>query len=82
MNTLEMMNVAKKNDKTYFNESNDIIYSKELGFFDSFNSEPITMGDFNTAFTLNNFMSLDWREVTTMTRAEAEEKYDIKIIEW
>lgn len=80
MKTLEMMNAAKENGKTYFNESNDIIYSKELGFIDSISSEAMTICEFDSTFTFNQFMFFNWTEVNTMTRSEAEEKYGIKII--
>lgn len=30
--------------------------------------------------TINEFFDFDWHEVNTMTRAEAEEKFNIKIV--
>lgn len=78
MKTLEMMNAAKANGKTYWNEANDILYCFGIGFVESSNVEPVAMNGFDGSF--NDFMAFSWQEVNTMTRSEAEEKYGIKII--
>lgn len=78
MKTLEMLNAAKENGKTYWNEANDILYCFGIGFIESSNAEPVAMNGFDGSF--NDFMCFNWQEVQTMTRSEAEEKYGIKII--
>lgn len=78
MKTLEMMNAAKENGKTYWNEANDILYSAKYGFTELFSNNPVATIDFDGYF--NDFMVFTWAEVNTMTRSEAEEKYGIKII--
>lgn len=77
MNTLEMMNLAKDNGKTYL--VNDMLYNIKLGFHDK--SGKKWYGDafdyLNDLFEIN-----EWQEDNTiyMTKSEAEEKYGIKIV--
>ena len=77
MNTLDMMNLACKNGKTY--RSNDLLFNTEKGFHDTDNN-PWCSDSFDT---LNDLFSLnEWETVENiMTKEEAEEKYGIKIVE-
>lgn len=77
MTTLEMMNLAKDNGKTYL--VNDMLYNIKFGFHDK--SGKKWYGDafdyLNDLFEIN-----EWQEDNTiyMTKSEAEEKYGIKIV--
>ena len=77
MTTLEMMNLAKDNGKTY-KCAYDMFYNNVLGFNDG-------KGHMRSGYdftNINNLFDIDyWEEATLcMTKSEAEEKYGIKII--
>ena len=77
MTTLEMMNVAKVNGKTYY--ANDLLYNTKFGFHNRLGNK--WQG---SAFDyLNDLFDVDyWKMDDTiyMTKSEAEEKYGIKIV--
>lgn len=77
MNTLEMMNLAKDNGKTY--RVNDMLYNIKLGFHDTFGKKwyADAFDYLNDLFEVN-----EWEEDNTiyMTKSKAEKKYGIKII--
>lgn len=77
MNTLEMMNLAKDNGKTY--RVDDMLYNIKLGFHDTFGKKwhADAFDYLNDLFEVN-----EWEEDNTiyMTKSKAEEKYGIKII--
>ena len=79
MNTAEMWLKAQEDDKTY--RSGDVYYDKDIGFLNSINN-PSALDAFDS---YEEFMDLDdWEavpEIPTMTRAEAESKLGVKIID-
>lgn len=88
MNTAEMWLKAQEDGKTYV--CNDIAYSKEIGLVDKRTmSRPWSIGVWKVEFgtndkkkrELDNLMSLKWEPLSTMTRAEAESKLGVKIID-
>lgn len=80
MKTLEMMNTAKADGKTYKHINNDMFYNDKYGFINS-NGNYITMDNFAYTLTINAILAFDWEETNNiMTLDEAEEKYGIKII--
>lgn len=77
MTTLDMMNLARTNNKTY--RSNDCLYNTKLGFHDKVGCE----WDAASFTYLNELFDIDnWEEdnLIYMTKFEAEEKYGIKIV--
>lgn len=77
MNTLEMMNLAKENNKTY--RTDDMLYSNNFGFHD----KPGKKRYRDVLDYLNDLFAIDnWKEDNTiyMTKSEAESKYGIKIV--
>ena len=88
MNTAEMWLKAQEDGKIYV--SNDIAYSKEIGFVDRRTmSRPWSVGAWKVEFgiddekkrELDDLMFLEWEPLQTMTRAEAESKLGVKIID-
>lgn len=79
MNTAEMWLKAQEDGKTY--RSGDVYYDKDIGFLNSTNN-PSVLDDFDS---YEEFMILDdWEavpEIPTITRAEAETKLGVKIID-
>lgn len=76
MKTLEMMNKAKENGKTYITE--DMRFSIEKGFHE-YNGRP---WDANAFLTLNQVIEIDdWEllEPKKMTLKEIEEKFGYEI---
>ena len=78
MNTAEMYIEANKNNKIYFSEDADAFYSKEFGLVEAEDAtRKIQLADFPT---FEHLMQSKWEEVKTMTKAEAEKKFGIKIV--
>lgn len=77
MYTAEMIVEAARTHKTY--ESGDILFNIAKGFFNATNGEPWPISAFNT---LQEIFDLQWDEYAdnVMTKAEAESKFNIKII--
>ena len=78
LNTAEMWLKAQKDGKTYIVKQQTLCYSKQRGLFYASNCH----SNFNN-FTLDKFLSLEWTEMREeiMTKAEAEKKYGIKIVD-
>ena len=80
MNTAEMYIKANENGKTYYSESVDAFYSKEFGLVEAEDTtQKVQIGDFPT---FEYLMQREWEEVKAMTKAEAEKKYKIRIVDW
>ena len=79
MNTAEMYIKANENGKTYYSESVDAFYSKEFGLVETEDTtQKVQIGDFPT---FEYLMQREWEEVKAMTKAEAEKKYKIRIVD-
>ena len=78
MNTAEMWLKAQEDGKTYIVKQQTLCYSKQRGLFHATNCH----SDFNN-FTLDRFLNLEWTEMQEeiMTKAEAEKKYGIRIVD-
>ena len=77
MTTLEMMNMARVNNRTY--RSEDMLYNTKFGFHDKKGQQ----WEGRAFEYLNNLFAISsWEEDDTiyMTKSEAEKKYGIKII--
>ncbi len=77
MYTAEMVIKAAKTHKTY--ESGDVLFNTTKGFFSASNGKPWPITAFNS---LQEIFDLRWVECedNVMTKAEAESKFNIKII--
>lgn len=77
MYTAEMVIEAARTHKTY--ESGDVLFNTTKGFFNANNGEPWPITAFNS---LQEIFDLQWVECEgqVMTKAEAETKFNIKII--
>ena len=79
MNTAEMWLKAQEDGKTYYSKEADALYSKEFGLVEEGDiSQKVSMGDFPT---FEHLMKSKWEEVKAMTKAEAEKKYKIRIVD-
>ena len=79
LNTAEMYIKANENGKTYYSESVDAFYSKEFGLVEAEDTtQKVQIGDFPT---FEYLMQREWEEVKAMTKAEAEKKYKIRIVD-
>lgn len=79
MNTAEMYIKANENGKAYYSESVDAFYSKEFGLVEAEDTtQKVQIGDFPT---FEYLMQREWEEVKAMTKAEAEKKYKIRIVD-
>lgn len=79
MNTAEMYIKAQEDSKTYYSKDAEAFYSKELGLVEEENiGEKVRIGDFPT---FEHLMKSEWEEAKIMTKAEAEEKYGIRIVD-
>ena len=78
LNTAEMWLKAQEDGKTYIVKQQTLCYSKQRGLFHATNCH----SNFNN-FTLDKFLSLEWTEMseTIMTKAEAEKKFGIRIVD-
>ena len=78
MNTAEMWLKAQEDGKTYIVKQQTLCYSKQRGLFYATNCH----SNFNN-FTLDKFLSLEWTEMQEeiMTKAEAEKKFGIRIVD-
>lgn len=78
MNTAEMWLKAQEDGKTYYSKEADALYSKEFGLVEGGDiSQKVSMGDFPT---FEHLMKSKWEEVKVMSKAEAEKKYGIRIV--
>lgn len=77
MNTTEMFIQANKDGKTYVSE--DMRYSKGSGFYNPTSGTPWIAGAFRY---VNDIFELKWKlkPDNEMTKAEAEAKFNIKIV--
>ena len=77
MTTLEMMNEAERTGKTY--KAGDLLYNNKFKFH---SNEDVWCG-YSFNFINGLFDVCTWQEDSTiyMTKSEAEEKYNIKIVE-
>lgn len=79
MNTAEMWLKAQEDGKTYYSKDADALYSKEFGLIEEGDiSQKVSMGDFPT---FEHLMKSKWEEVKVMSKAEAEKKYGIRIVD-
>ena len=79
MNTAEMWLKAQEDGKTYYSKEADALYSKEFGLVEERDiSLKVSMGDFPT---FEHLMKSKWEEVKVMSKAEAEKKYGIRIVD-
>ena len=79
MNTAEMWLKAQEDGKTYYSKKADALYSKEIGLVEEGDiSQKVSMGDFPT---FEHLMKSKWEEVKVMSKAEAEKKYGIRIVD-
>ena len=79
LNTAEMWLKAQEDGKTYYSKEADALYSKEIGLVEEGDiSQKVSMGDFPT---FEHLMKSKWEEVKVMTKAEAEKKYGIRIVD-
>ena len=78
LNTAEMWLKAQEDGKTYIVKQQTLCYSKQRGLFHATNCH----SNFNN-FTLDKFLSLEWTEMREeiMTKAEAEKKFGIRIVD-
>ena len=78
MNTAEMWLKAQEDGKTYYSKKADALYSKEFGLVEEEDiNQKVSMDDFPT---FEHLMQSEWEEVKVMSKAEAEKKYGIKIV--
>lgn len=77
MDTLDMMAQAKIDGKIY-QHGDELFYAFETGFVDE-DGHPFECGDLPFS-TLNEFIDYQWKQIRSMTRAEAEAKLGIKIV--
>ena len=78
LNTAEMWLKAQEDGRTYIVKQQTLCYSKQRGLFYATNCH----SNFNN-FTLDKFLSLEWTETQEeiMTKAEAEKKFGIRIVD-
>ena len=78
MNTAEMWLKAQEDSKTYYSKDANAFYSKKLGLVEEENiDETVRIGEFPT---FEHLMKSEWEEAKIMTKAEAEEKFGIRIV--
>lgn len=80
MNTAEMWIKAKEDEMCYEmimpqSSSDEVFYQKDKGLFDGYNFQ-IIMDNFES---FDEFMNEQW-QLRTMTKSEAEAKFNIKIV--
>ena len=82
LNTAEMWLKAQEDGKTYIVKQQTLCYSKQRGLFYSTDLTPYNSLSNFANFTVDRFLSLEWQEMQTeiMTKAEAETKFGIKIV--
>lgn len=81
MNTAEMWIKAQEDEMCYEmilpqSLNDEVFYQKDVGLFDEDNY-PITLDNFEK---FDDFMNEQWR-LRTMTKSEAEAKFNIKIVD-
>lgn len=87
LNTAEMWLKAQIDGKTY--QSNDVIYSKKTGLLDAYSLYPWHINTWKAGHEedvcreIDSLMLEEWHEIENpipvMTKAEAEQKFQIKI---
>ena len=79
MNTAEMWLKAQEDGKMY--RSNDVLYSKVCGFVDVDDLEPWPIECMPSIESIFNWDGWHEYDKPCMTKAEAEEKYGIRIVD-
>ena len=83
-NTAEMWLDAQNTGKSYQSTNGNFIYQANKGLFYKATMKrcPLEMWDIEEDNALNNLMKTEWKECKNiLTKTEAENKYNIKIIE-
>lgn len=82
MNTAEMWLKAQEDGKTYVVEQKTLCYSKERGLFCSTDLTPCNYLSNFRDWVFDKLLSLEWTEMQEeiMTKAEAEEKFGVRIV--
>lgn len=83
-NTAEMWLDAQNTGKTYQSINGNFIYQANKGLFykTTMKKCPLELWDIEEDDNLNNLMKIEWKECKNiLTKSEAENKYNIKIIE-
>lgn len=75
MNTAEMWIKAQEDGKTYY--CCDVKYQKDIGLIEIATEEPWPLDAWTN---LNDLMNEKWEVYQTMTKSEAEAKFNIKIV--
>lgn len=75
MNTAEMWIKAQEDGKTYY--CCDVKYQKDIGLIEIATEEPWPLDAWTN---LNDLMNEKWEVYQTMTKSEAETKFNIKIV--
>lgn len=75
MNTAEMWIKAQEDGKTYYR--GDVEYQKDTGLVEIGTQEVWPLDAWSS---LNNLMEEEWEQYQTMTKSEAEAKFNIKIV--
>ena len=75
INTAEMWIKAQEDGKTYY--CCDVKYQKDIGLVEIATEKPWPL---NAWTNLNNLMNEKWGVYQTMTKSEAETKFNIKIV--
>lgn len=85
MNTAQMWIKAQKDGKIYVSVRGDVAYSKKTGLVEKYDLKTtweLSAWDCEGAHALDSLLGeIDWVELSVMTRAEAEEKFGIKIVD-
>ena len=78
MNTAEMWLKAQEDGKTYI--CNSVLYNKKTGFISATSLDPWPISAFDN---IENLMEAQWSlyQEEIMTKAEAEKKYKIRIVD-
>lgn len=75
MNTAEMWIKAQEDGKTYY--CCDVKYQKDIGLVEIVTEEPWPLDAWTS---LDKLMKEEWEQYQTMTKSEAEAKFNIKIV--
>lgn len=75
MNTAEMWIKAQEDGKTYY--CCDVKYQKDIGLIEIATEEPWPLDAWTN---LNDLMNEKWEVYQTMTKSEAEAKFNIRIV--
>lgn len=75
MNTTEMQLRTQKDGSTYY--SNDVKYQKDI---DIVESDDDIQWPLDAWYSIDDLMNTEWTPYRTMTKSQAEEQFQIKII--